>query len=46
MISNTKLRNELVENSFQLVRNNTLELQTEKLINIISKELKSINKFE
>jgi glycosyltransferase involved in cell wall biosynthesis len=46
MISNTKLRNELVENSFQLVSNHTLELQTKKLMKIISKELKSINKSE
>ena len=39
MISNTKLRNELVKNSLEHVSKNTLELQTKKLIDIINSEL-------
>ena len=43
MVSDQKLRTSLVENSFQLVSNHTLEIQTKKIIEIISKGLKSID---
>ena len=44
IISDNSLRSKLVKNSLNLVSNHTLEIQSKKLIEIINKEIKTVEK--